>query len=144
VNKNVQPGYRRGEHDDRIVLTRRQEAEMNFPRFIPTDNQAELEEFYSKHKLGTSGKPTAVWESENLTLIKPAYPLTPAFEPKTQVTRIRCHQQVADSLLRVFEMILKHFGSVEEVRKARMHLFAGCYNFRAIKDSNRLSAHSSG
>jgi hypothetical protein len=32
---------------------------MNFPEFKPADNQAELEEFYSKHRLGTSGKPTA-------------------------------------------------------------------------------------
>lgn len=117
---------------------------MNFPEFKPADNQAELEEFYSKHRLGTSGKPTAAWESENLTLIKPAYPLTLAFEPKAQVLRIRCHKQVAHSLLRIFERILEHFGSIEEVRKARMHLFAGCYNFRAIKDSNRLSTHSWG
>lgn len=117
---------------------------MNFPAFKPADNQAELEEFYSTHKLGTSGKPTAAWESENLILVKPAYPLTLAFAPHTQVTRISCHKQVADSLLRVFGKILEHFGSVEEVRKARMHLFAGCYNFRVIKDSNRLSTHAWG
>jgi hypothetical protein len=37
---------------------------MNFPEFKPADKQAELETFYSKHKLGRDGRPTAAWESE--------------------------------------------------------------------------------
>src|SRR5262245_10042222 len=115
---------------------------MDFPASKPADNQTDLEEFYSAHRIGTSGKPTAAWESQNLILVKPAYPLTLAFAPHSEVTRIKCHKKVADSLLRVFDEILAHFGSLEEVRKARMHLFAGCYNFRPIKDSNRLSTHA--
>ena len=117
---------------------------MNFPEFKPADKQAELEAFYSRHKLGRDGRPTAAWESENLTTFTPAYPLTLAFPPGTQVTRIRCHKKVADSLARVFDKILAHYGSLEEVKKARMHLFAGCFNFRLIGGASRLSTHSWG
>lgn len=117
---------------------------MNFPEFKPLDNRDALDAFYAKHALNGEGKPTAAWESEHLTIIKTPYPLTLSFAPDTQVTRVRCHKKVADSLLRAFEGILEHFGSVDEVRKARMHLFAGCYNFRVIKDSNRLSTHAWG
>src|SRR5687767_1996455 len=111
---------------------------MNFPR----DTPAELDAFYSKHQLGAKGEPTAAWKREHLTTITPAYPLTLAFRPGTTVTKVTCHKKVADSLTRVFEQILEHFGSVENVRKARMHLFAGVFNFRRISGSNRLSTHS--
>jgi D-alanyl-D-alanine carboxypeptidase len=113
---------------------------MNFPK----DTQAELDAFYSKHILGPDGKPTAAWQSAHLTRITPAYPLTLAFPPGTQVTRVLCHKKVADSLTRIFAQILEHYGSVEAVKKARMHLFAGTYNFRKISGANRLSTHSWG
>lgn len=113
---------------------------MNFPK----DTQADLEAFYSKHILGADGRPTAAWQSANLMRITPAYPLTLAFPPGTQVTKVLCHKKVADSLKRIFDEILQHYGSVEAVKKARMHLFAGVYNFRKIGGSNRLSTHAWG
>ncbi len=111
---------------------------MDFPR----DTQADLDAFFSKHQLGANGEPTAAWKKEHLTTITPAYPLTLAFPPGTTVTKVTCHKKVADSLTRVFEKILEHFGSIENVRKARMHLFAGMFSFRKIRGSNRLSTHS--
>jgi len=113
---------------------------MNFPK----DKQEELDAFYSKHILGPDGRPTAAWQSANLTRITPAYPLTLAFPPGTQVTKVLCHKKVVDSLTHIFEQILEHYGSVQDVQKARMHLFAGMYNFRKISGSNRLSTHSWG
>ena len=74
---------------------------MEFPR----DTQEELDAFYSKHKLGSDGLPTAAWKKEHLTTITPAYPLTLAFPPGTQVTKVTCHKKVADSLKRIFEQI---------------------------------------
>lgn len=111
---------------------------------FPKDTQADLEAFYSSHILGADGRPTAAWQSANLTRITPAYPLTLAFPPGTQVTKVLCHKKVADSLKRIFEEILRHYGSVEDVKKARMHLFAGVFNFRRIGGSNRLSTHAWG
>jgi len=110
---------------------------------FPKDTQADLDAFYSKHTLGPNGEPTAAWKKEHLTTITPAYPLTLAFPPGTRVTKVTCHKKIAESLSRVFEQILEHYGSFEEVRKARMHLFAGMYNFRKIRHSNRL-AHTPG
>ena len=109
---------------------------------FPKDTQADLDAFYSKHKLAANGEPTAAWKTENLTTITPAYPLTLAFPPGTQVTKVTCHKKVAESLTRIFEKILEHYGTIEEVKKARMHLFAGTYNFRKIRGANRLSTHS--
>ncbi len=109
---------------------------------FPKDTQADLDAFYSKHQLKSNGLPTAAWQSANLTTITPAYPLTLAFPPGTQVTKVTCHKKVAESLKRIFEKILEHYGSVEEVKKARMHLFAGMFNFRKIAGSNRLSTHA--
>jgi len=117
---------------------------MNFPEFKPKDKQSDLEAFYSKHILGSDGRPTAGWQSDHLTRITPAYPLTLAFPPGTDVTRVLCHKKVADSLTNVFAKILEHFGSVEEVHKARMHLFGGCFNFRRITGGTRLSDHAWG
>ena len=111
---------------------------------FPKDTQKELEAFYSKHRLKADGKPTAAWESANLVRFTPAYPLTLSFPPKTQVTKVRCHKKVADSLKRIFEQILQHYGSVAEVKRARMHLYAGCYEFRKIGGANRLSTHAWG
>src|SRR5215203_1646086 len=111
---------------------------MDFPR----DTQEDLDAFYSKHQLGANGEPTAAWKREHLTTITPAYPLTLAFPPGTQVTKVTCHKKVAESLARVFQQILEQYGSVAEVKKARMHLFAGMYNFRKIRGANRLSTHS--
>src|SRR6185503_15153788 len=111
---------------------------------FPKDTQADLDAYYSKHTLGPNGEPTAAWKREHLTTITPAYPLTLAFPPGTTVTKVTCHKKVADNLTRVFGKILEHFGSVENVRKARMHLFAGMFNFRKIRGSNRLSTHSWG
>ena len=111
---------------------------------FPKDTQADLEAFYSRHILGADGRPTAAWQSANLTRITPAYPLTLAFPPGTQVTKVLCHKKVADSLKRIFEEILEHYGSIDKVKRARMHLFAGVYNFRRIGGSSRLSTHAWG
>jgi D-alanyl-D-alanine carboxypeptidase len=109
---------------------------------FPKDTQTDLDAFYSKHKLGPNGLPTAAWTKEHFTTITPAYPLTLAFPPGTQVTKVTCHKKVAESLTRIFAAILAHYGSVAEVKKARMHLFAGTFNFRKIAGSNRLSTHA--
>jgi D-alanyl-D-alanine carboxypeptidase len=117
---------------------------MNFPQEKPEDNTASLQAFYSKHILGPDGRPTAKWQTDNLTRITTPFPLTLSFDLSKQVTKILCHKKVADSLLRVYERILAHYGSLEEVKKARMHLFAGCFNFRLVGGSSRLSTHAFG
>lgn len=113
---------------------------MNWPK----DTPKALNAFYGKHDLGSDGLPTGAWLSENLKLFSVPYPLAPAWNPSQQVKKIRCHKRVGESLVRIFEQILDYYGDYENVKVARMHLYAGCYNFRIIKDSVRLSTHAWG
>jgi D-alanyl-D-alanine carboxypeptidase len=111
----------------------------------PADTQTALNSFYSKHKLGQLGSPTAKWESTNLTLIQVPYPMALAWDTTVRVKKVRCHKLVAASLLRVLQGILAHYGGDPgEVQQARMDLFGGCYSFRRISGSGRLSTHAWG
>jgi hypothetical protein len=113
---------------------------MNWPKDTP---QA-LNAFYGKHAIRSDGLPTDAWLSEHLRLHRTPYPLRLAWSPAEQVNKIRCHKRVGDSLIGILEQILDHYGSYDDVKAARMDLYAGCYNFRLIKDSVRLSTHAWG
>lgn len=110
----------------------------------PNDTRLDLDNFYSKHRLGADGRPTPSWQSNNLTRITLPYPMTLAWDLSVQVKKVLCHKLVAQSLQQVLAAILAHYGSVNEVKTARMHLFGGCYNYRPIAGSARLSTHSWG
>lgn len=110
----------------------------------PKDKREDLDEFYGRHVLGANGRPTNAWLREHLKNFKAPYPLTLSWDLQTQVTKLYCHKLVGESLVHIFEQILEHYGSIEEVKRARMHLYGGCYNFRLIKNSNQLSTHSWG
>ena len=110
----------------------------------PHDDRARLEKFYGVHELTADGVPTTAWENTHLTLIQTPYPMRLAWQPETVVHRIRCHDRVADSLTRILRAILTHYGSPEAVTAARMDLFGGCYQYRRIGGSAKLSTHAWG
>jgi hypothetical protein len=110
----------------------------------PKDTQADLDDFYGKHALAANGRPTNAWLNAKLKNFTAPYPLALSWQPQTKVTKLYCHKLVGESLVRVFEQILEHYGSIAEVKKARMHLYGGCYNYRVIQGSDRLSVHSWG
>jgi hypothetical protein len=84
------------------------------------------------------------WEQDNLTLIRVPYPLTLAWDLSREVSRIRCHKRVANSLTLVLESIFAAYGSISAIKTVRMHLFGGCYNYRRVSGSGRLSTHAWG
>ncbi len=110
----------------------------------PKDNPKELEAFYGSFQLGADGKPTAAWESKTLISFVSPFPLRLAWNPTRTATRIRSHRNAAQSLKRILERILKYYGSVKMVRESRLDLFGGCYQFRRISGSTRLSLHAYG
>jgi hypothetical protein len=110
----------------------------------PKDNREDLDAFYGRHKLGPNAQPTSAWLNQNLKNFTAPYPLTLSWDLTKTVTKLYCHKKVGDSLVHIFEEILKHYGNITEVKRARMHLYGGCYNFRLIKNSNRLSTHAWG
>jgi len=111
---------------------------------FPQEKTAALTAFYGPFALRTNGFPTAAWETTNLTSFVAPYPLAAAWDPSIAIKRIRCHRKVEESLRAILEGVKAHYGSIENIRVARMHLTGGVYNFRAISGTSRLSLHSYG
>jgi hypothetical protein len=110
----------------------------------PVEEPQALAAFYGAFQLRADGFPTAAWEAANLTTIVAPYPMVAAWDPTVAITRIRCHRLVAESLKGILKGILSHYGTIAAVRKARMHLYGGGYNFRRISGSPQLSLHAYG
>ena len=110
----------------------------------PAEGRATMDAFYGKHALKADGNPTEAWVKTNLVVIKTPYPMVASWSPTSPITRIQCHRLVAESLKRILQAILDHYGSIESIRSARMHLYGGVYNFRRISGSVNLSTHAYG
>jgi peptidoglycan hydrolase-like protein with peptidoglycan-binding domain len=81
----------------------------------------------------------------NIVKMTLPYPMRLAWDTKTVVNTISVNAKVVDSLTRIFNAILKHYGSLEAVREARMDLYAGAFNKRRMTgNANRWSRHSWG
>lgn len=96
----------------------------------PQENQDNLHRFY-----GNVG--------ENQTMLELPYKMKLAWDTKTSVGRISCHEKVADSLYRVFENVKKEYKA-SEIKQHGFDLFGGCLNVRKIRGGNRWSTHSWG
>ncbi|MEM9556049.1 MAG: M15 family metallopeptidase [Acidobacteriota bacterium] len=110
----------------------------------PKDTREALDTFYGRHSLGFDGTPTARWRRDNLVTFKAPYRLTLSWDLSAHATRVTCHRRVAESLERILAGILEHYGSLEAVQQNRMHLYGGCYNYRPVRNGNRLSTHAWG
>lgn len=110
----------------------------------PRDEPGALAAFYGAFELKADGTPTAAWESARLVTIAPPFAMVASWDPKVKVTRIRCHRLVAESLRRVLEGVLGLYRTPAGVRKAGMHRFGGCYSFRRVSGTERLSTHAWG
>ena len=110
----------------------------------PKDTNEDLSRFFGQHQLRPDGRPTAQWERTHLITFASPYPMLLAWDLSQPVRKITCHKKVADSLARVLSGILAHYGDISGVRRARMHLYGGCYNYRRVSGSARLSTHAWG
>lgn len=81
---------------------------------------------------------------EKQTRLALPYPMRLAWDTTKTVSKISCHEKVHDSLGRILSAILAHYGSAEEVGKARMDIFGGCLNVRKMRGSDSWSIHSWG
>lgn len=87
------------------------------------------------------GKPNQ--EGSYLVTIKLPYPMRLAWDKRTKVTRMRCHEKVADELSAIFNDILKHYGD-QEIKRLGIDLFGGCFNYRKMRGGSDWSRHSWG
>ena len=56
---------------------------------------------------------------------------------------MRCHKDVADNFLAVFNDLLAHYG-YEKIVELGIDLYGGCFNFRKMRGGNSWSTHSWG
>ena len=110
----------------------------------PMNTPEALGSFYGRIYLGDNGLPTEQWEATFLTQIRSPFPLRLPWTKEALVTRITCHREVAPSLHRVLGNILRHFENGKAISEAEYDLFGGCYAYRPVAGSNKLSLHSYG
>jgi hypothetical protein len=66
------------------------------------------------------------------------------FYDKQPVNKMRCHKNVAQAFLDVFDDLLEHYG-VAKLNELEITDFGGCFNYRLMRgSSSKLSAHSWG
>ena len=94
----------------------------------PTSGETALKKYY--------GEP-----GSNLTYLIVPYPHYLAWNTSAKVTRIQCHEKIHDSLDRVLNRVLEHYGE-EKIKALRLDLFGGCFNKRKMRGGSRWSLHS--
>jgi hypothetical protein len=80
---------------------------------------------------------------DRLTIITTPYPLRIAWDLKTYVNRIQCHEDIAEPLLNVFNDLLAAYG-LREIKRLGIDLYGGCYNYRKMRGGTSWSKHSWG
>jgi hypothetical protein len=104
------------------------------PNNWPLQRRSDLDAFYGPAK--ASG-------NKNLETFTVPYPLTIAWDPSKKTTKITAHKKVKDSILRVLNKTLQHYG-IAEIKRLRLDYFGGCFMYRPIRGGNELSTHSWG
>jgi|APSaa5957512535_1039671.scaffolds.fasta_scaffold32299_3 hypothetical protein len=79
----------------------------------------------------------------NQTKILLPYAMKIAWDLDKSVSRITCHEKVADNMQGIFEEVLDEYG-LGGVRDLRLDLYGGCLNVRKMRGGSRYSMHSWG
>lgn len=77
---------------------------------------------------------------ENQTSLTLPYPMYLAWEPKTIITKITCHEKVKDSLERILKNTLDHYG-LETIKQLHLDNYGGCLNVRKMRGGSSWSIH---
>ena len=120
------------------MLSSGQEARKWRPEDIEDKNPNDWAVQYSDHFYRFYGE----MESDQVDLQLP-YDHIIAWEPYTVIRRFSCHAKVHDSLKRVLQRVLDHYGE-EEIKRLGLNMFGGCLNKRKIRGGNKYSTHSWG
>lgn len=87
------------------------------------------------------GKPNE--KGTYLKTIDLPYPMRIAWDLDTKVKKMRCHKDVADAFLAVFNDILESYG-LERIVELGIDLYGGCFSFRKMRGGTSWSKHSWG
>lgn len=95
----------------------------------------------TKEIIAKYGKPNQ--QGTYLTTIKLPYPMRIAWDPKTKVTKMRCHRLVAVNFMGVFSDLLQAYG-YDRLVELGIDLFGGCFQYRKMRGGSDWSRHSWG
>lgn len=98
------------------------------PNNWPVETDAALRAFYG---------PVAT----HLTRIELPYEHKLAWDKSTKIRSFSCHEKVHDSMKRVLERVLDHYG-LEQIRDLRLDLWGGCFNKRQKRGGTSWSTHA--
>lgn len=102
--------------------------------------QSECNTFYGNPRGRNGASPS--WESANLTLITPPYPVLFAGKP---VRGLRVHKKCSSAFLEWLNQVWINSGKDPSVIKSwGMDNYAGAYNYRLMRGGSSLSMHSYG
>ena len=96
----------------------------------PLQTQIELNRFYGP--VGINQKTVTI-----------PFPHKIAWAPERTVTRVTCHEKVAESYLTVLENVLDHY-QLEGIQRLHLDMFGGCLNVRKMRGGSNYSTHSWG
>ena len=71
------------------------------------------------------------------------YPHRLSWDKSQIVNRFTCHEKVRESLRRILDRVLDHYG-LDEIQRLRLDLWGGCLNVRKMRGGQRYSLHSWG
>ena len=108
----------------------------------PVDEVHALESRFGRHEFGMDGQVSERWERANLTTIDIPWVMWLAWDKKVAIYKIRCNRQVSSSLGSILQKINRLFKN--DITKLGLDMYGGCYNYRMIRNRNRLSVHAWG
>ena len=79
----------------------------------------------------------------NQTTLQLPYEMILAWDLDSKVSKMTCHEKVHDSLKRIFQNTLDHYG-FETIKELRLNRFGGCLNVRKMRGGSSWSIHSWG
>jgi hypothetical protein len=79
----------------------------------------------------------------NQVSCKLPFPLRIAWEPSQKVNSYSCHKAVKESMERVWQRTLDHYGH-EKIKELRIDYFGGCLNVRRMRGGSAWSMHAWG
>lgn len=81
-------------------------------------------------KYGTPGNP------DNFVTMAIPYPMRIAWDTKTIIRKMQCHEEAVIPFTCVFEDLLKHYG-LQNIQTLGIDLFGGCINVRLMRGSKK-------
>jgi hypothetical protein len=108
----------------------------------PQEDVAALNAFYGDPR-GPNGQPCAAWESANLALWAPPYPLFYSDGKMTPMLHLRVHKRALATFNAAFADVLAQLDH-DYIAAHRLNVTGGTYCYRLERGGSRLSVHSWG